>query len=505
MSTKPYSELREKLLEIAHLDSVGHLAEWDQNVSLSEEHKGHKARAGMMGYVAGLKHKMFTGKEFEDVLMRAVEDARGGKLTEDEKFIVLKTLSDLEKEKKLPTEFVAESEKLYAEAHQPWEVAREKSDFSIFEPYLVKIVAAKRREAKFRGYRKSPYDALLDRYEPGLTTEYVTAVFDELKAFLVPFIDDIRSSKVKIQRDFLYGSYPLNKQLAFAKMVIREIGFDLSKGRVDTSTHPFCTNFHPTDVRITTRFDKYDFFNQAFFSLIHEAGHGIYEQALPEEYFGTPLGEYVSMGIHEANSRFWENFIGRSLLFWVYFYPKLQRAFPGQLQGVSLEDFYRAINYVEPGFIRVDADEVTYNLHVAVRIEIEPYLIDGSLKVKEVPHVWNEKMEDYLGLKVKKDADGALQDCHWSGGDLGYFGTYGLGNINGGQLHWAASEQIYDFERQVSEGNFASLREWLRTNIHQHGRRYTPEELIVRATGDKPLPVYLIKYLEDKYSEIYNL
>ena len=355
------------------------------------------------------------------------------------------------------------------------------------------------------GYSKSPYDALMDEYEPGFTCEQAEELFDQLKEFLVPFIQAIKSSRVKIDSKFLSKKYSLKKQSEFVLFVIQKMGFDLDCGGLSETAHPFCQNLHPSDVRLSTRYDENDFVNQALLSAIHEAGHGLYEQGLKEEYFGTPLGEAVSLGIHESQSRLWEIQVGRSMYFWNYFYPKLKKLFPGNLKTKSFSSFYKAINHVSPGFIRCDADEVTYNLHVALRFEIERELIEGNLSVDELPSVWNRKMKEYFGLDVLDDAKGVLQDIHWSCGLFGYFPTYTLGNVYATQIFRAAQKQIPTLDYEIGMGRMLELREWLRMNIHIHGEMYLPEHLILRVTGEKPSAEYLIEHLKNKYSEIYEL
>lgn len=503
MKNDAYSDLRRALLETAYLGHASNLLEWDMEINLPK--LGSGARAEAMGYIAGLQHEKFISKEFEAVLIKAVELEKSGVISGDAGLIVLKTLSDFEKAKRLPSELVEESARLCGEAYQVWVDARAKSDFSIFEPYLAKIIAGKRKEAEYIGYAKSPYDALMDEYEPGVTSEMIFKIFDELKGFLVPFIEKIKYSEVKIDKSFLYRKFSVKKQDEFTRMVVRAMGFDFDKGRLDVAVHPSCSSLHPTDVRITTRFDEKDFLNQALFSAVHEAGHGLYDQGIGEEYFGTALGEPTSLGIHESQSRMWENLIGRSLPFWKYFFPKLRKAFPGQMQGVSLEKFYRAINIVEPGFIRVDADEVTYNLHVIFRVEMERDLIEGNLEVKDCPEVWNRKVKECLGLNVPDDAHGILQDVHWSCGLIGYYHTYSLGNIYSAQFNKTMYEQIPMLEKKVGKGEFGEIREWLRKSIHIHGGRYLPAELITRVTGKNPTSGYFTDYLNKKYSEIYDI
>lgn len=503
MENNAFVNLEKSLTELGYLGSVSALLEWDQNVNVQSG--GHEARANLSGYIAGLKHQKFVSKEFEDVLLKAVEMEKSGGLAPEEIFIIHKTQSNFEKAKKLPSEFVESSAQLFAESYEIWKNARAKSDFSLFEPNLTRIVKAKRQEAEYLGYSESPFDVLMDAYEPGFTSAYVSKLFNELEGFLIPLLDRIKSSKVKIRKDFLSRKFPLDKQTEFIRMLATEIGFDFKRGRFDISVHPFCTSFHPTDVRLTTRYDENDFVNQALLSLVHEVGHGIYEQGLKEEYFGTPMGESISLGIHESQSRLWENLVGRSLPFWKYFFPKLRRTFPDQLRDVSLEEFYKAINFVEPGFIRCDADEVTYNLHVILRFEMGKDLIEGNIDVKDVPRIWNAKIKKYFGLRVPNDAKGSLQDSHWSGGELEYFHTYGLGNLYGPQFFAAAAEKIPSLYKKISRENLLQLRGWLQKNIHVHGQLYKPMELIKRATGEEFGPDYFEDYITEKYSAIYEL
>jgi len=503
MENNAFADLKKALVELGYLGSVSALLGWDQNVNVQSG--GHGARADLTGYIAGLKHHKFTSKEFEDILWKAVEFEKTGSLTSEESFIIRKTRSDLTKAKKLPSEFVESSERLFAASHEVWANARARSDFSLFEPYLVRIVSSKRKEADYLGYLHSPYDALMDDYEPDFTSYTVSQLFKELKAFLIPFISSISESKVKIRKEFLNRRFPLEQQSEFIRTVAKSMGFDFTKGRLDTSIHPFCESLNSADVRLTTRYDEKDFINQALMSVIHETGHGLYEQGLRSEWFGTPLGESISLGIHESQSRLWENLIGRSLPFWKYFFPKLQKTFPDQLRDVSLEEFYKALNIVKPGFIRVDADEVTYNLHVIMRFEIERDLIENRLEVKDLPGVWNAKMKKYFGLKVPNDAQGVLQDIHWSCGAFGYFHTYALGNLYAAQFFAAAQEKIPTLDKKITKNSLLELREWLRKNIHVHGELYLPKDLILRVTGGTFGSDYFEDYISEKYSAIYEL
>ena len=493
--------LRDKLLELQHLGSVSALLGWDQQVNVPD--KGHEARAQLMAHISGLYHRSFISSEFEMVLTKAKEIMDRGGLNEDEVCIVRETLCDFVKSKKLPNEFVDELSLTCARAHDFWVRARKNSDFSLFAPYLEKIVELKKQEARLVSPNDPPYDVLLDDYEPGLTSGEAEKVFVELKRFLVPFVAKIVNSSTEVNDSFLKGPWAIRKQRKFTRMVLNRIGFDQEAGHMGISPHPFCESLHPSDIRITVRYKKDDFIEQCLMSAIHESGHGMYEQGLPVEYFGTPRGEAVSLGIHEFNSRLWENYIGRSRLFWEYFFPELKLYFSEVLTGVSLESFYRAINRVKPSLIRVDADEVTYNLHVIFRFEIEKDLIEGRLSVNDLPRAWNRKMADYFGIEVDKDANGVLQDVHWSEGMFGYFPTYALGNLYAAQFYNSALGDLP--EKLRPEEFFKFLLGWLRTNVHSKGKLYSAAELVKRVTGEELSVHYFQEYLEYKYSEIYDI
>ncbi len=461
-------------------------------------------RAKIISTLATVVHEKLTSPEFEKLITKLKDLSEAGKLSREEKCVVRETWRDFSREKKLPKEFVRKLARTVSEAHHIWVEARRKSDFGMFRPQLEKLVALKRQQASFLGYGKSPYDALLDIYEPNAKAEDLSLVFAELKDFLVPFKKKIVNSSIEIDPGVLQGDFDIDKQKKFGREVVLKMGYDLESGRIDESVHPFTQEFSPGDVRITTRFDK----NNLFYSLlstIHEAGHALYEQGLREEHFGTPLGESLSLGIHESQSRLWENFVGRSLPFWEHWYPRLQEIFPEPFSGIPLRNFYEAINAVRPSLIRTEADEVTYNLHIIVRFEIEKELIEGALEVKDLPEVWNQKIRDYLGLAVPDDARGVLQDVHWSGGSFGYFPTYTLGNLYAAQFYDAAKKQILNLEEEISRGRFEHLLEWLRKNIHVHGRFYFQDELAMNATGEKLNSRHFTDYLSKKYGEIYSL
>jgi carboxypeptidase Taq len=409
---------------------------------------------------------------------------------------------------RLPRSLVEELARTTSLAQQEWIIARRKGDFGHFRPWLEKVVHLKQREAECLGDGTISYDALLDEYEPGATSQEISRLFVALRGALVPLVEAILGSRVRpdpaVVRRSGAGGYPLDRQRIFGEAVAAVVGFDFRRGRLDTTAHPFCTGIGPGDCRITTRYDPADF-SEALFGILHETGHGLYDQGLDPEHFGTPMGEAVSLGVHESQSRLWENAVGRSRPFWDHVFPLAQRIFHEALAGVSLDDFLFAINRVEPSLIRVQADEVTYNLHVLLRFELEQALLSGDLPAGDVPAAWNEAMHRLLGLMPPGDADGCLQDIHWSTGLFGYFPTYTLGNLYAAQLFAAAGAELGDLGPAFSRGEFAPLLEWLRARVHRHGRRYRPARLIEHATGAPPDPKPLIDALRTKYGALYRL
>ncbi len=495
-------QFREKLLELAYLQSTLCVLEWDKLVNVPKE--GQEARTAASAYLTTLRHKKLVSPEFEGTLMQAKELMDSGALEPDECCIVRETLRGFEKEKRLPTEFVTELARVCGEAYQHWVEARKNSDFAMFAPDLKKIVGLKREEAKLLGFESSPYDALIDNFEPYTTSAGISQLFSELKAFLVEFITRIKGSRIKINGSVLRCDCPVEEQSRFVKMVAREIGYNFNAGRLDTSVHPFSISFHPTDARITSRWDRHNIM-EGITSVVHESGHSMYEQGLLAGNYGTPMGEYVSLGIHESQSRMWENIIGRSRHFWRYFYPRLRKTFPAAFGATSLEVFYRALNSVKPSLIRTDADEATYNLHIILRFEIEKALIEGSIEVEDLPSIWNRKVKEYLGIRVPNDAKGVLQDIHWSGGSFGYFPTYALGNLYAAQFYAAARKDMPDLEKEIARGRFDGLHEWLKKSIYVHGKLFSASELAQRVTGEGLNSKYFINYISQKYSEIYGL
>jgi carboxypeptidase Taq len=403
---------------------------------------------------------------------------------------------------RVPSSLVAELSKARAEAQQAWRQARRNDDFSQFAPHLERLVELSVEKAEAIGYEDEPYDALLTEYEPGRTTAEVASLFDALRDDLVPLVDAIDDSP-QVENAILRGTYPQSTQREFGHSVIEDFGYDFDRGRQDVSAHPFTTAFSANDVRLTTRYDE-DNVASALFSTIHEAGHGLYEQGIDPALDRTPLGEATSLSIHESQARLWENHVGRSRPFWRRYLPRLKDAFPDALGDAALDPFYRAINRVEPSLIRVEADEVTYNLHVMLRFELERGLIDGSVSVNELPERWNDAMDAYLGVVPETDANGVLQDVHWSQGAFGYFPTYTLGTLTAAQLMEAIQDDLPDLTGHIADGHFEPLLGWLRTHIHQHGRILEAPDLLDRATGASLSAAPWLRYVRDKFGALYD-
>jgi carboxypeptidase Taq len=411
---------------------------------------------------------------------------------------------DYAKARKVPSQLVAEFARVTALAYEAWTRARAQSDFTMFQPHLEKVVELNVRLAEALGHQDRIYDPLLDQFEPEMKTAQVAAIFKDIKAELLPFVKAISVRTEAVNDSVLHRIYDVQKQWDFGVQVIQDFGFDFTKGRQDKSIHPFTTSFSIGDVRLTTRFDP-NYLPTALFGTLHECGHGLYEQGVSPSLERTSLDDGASLGIHESQSRMWENLVGRSREFWSHYFPRLKTVFPEHLNGVDLEAFYRAINHVEPSFIRVEADEVTYNLHIMLRFELENEMLEGKVKIADVPEAWNAKMETYLGILPPDDAQGVLQDIHWSGGTLGYFPTYSLGNLISVQLFDKAKADIPSLMDQIAAGKFDELLSWLRVNVHQHGRKYTPAELVKRVTGHELTAANYIAYIKAKFSDIYRL
>lgn len=483
------------------LSAIGGLLSWDQETMMPA--KSGSARAEQSAAIAGVIHEKFVNPETGKLLRELY--SKIDSLSPVEAANIRERLRDYEKSTRLPSALVRDLARAASLAQASWIEARKKSEFSIFAPWLKKTVELKRKQAQAYGYEDHPYDALLDDYEPQMTVKELDPIMEELRLGLIPMVKAICESKINFDTKAILGKYPAHIQQILCHELMESLGVDRNASRLDQSAHPFCAGISPPDdVRITTRFDECDF-SQAFYSVLHESGHALYEQGLLEKYFGTPMAESVSLGIHESQSRLWENIIGRSLPFIRFILPRIKRRFPGMLKNMTPKVLFGIVNHVSPNLIRIESDEVTYNPHIMLRYEIEKNLLTGDIKVKDLPSVWNEMMNKYLGIRPKKDAEGVLQDTHWASGLFGYFPTYLLGNIYSAQLWHRILIDIPHVESMILKGRFRPILDWLRTKIHRHGRRYSPKELLRKTTGNLPDGKYLLEYLGNKYGKIYDV
>jgi carboxypeptidase Taq len=496
-----YLELIQRVRDCRMLESCSSLLGWDERTYMPR--KGSPHRADQMALLARMAHEMLTAPALGELLSK-VETSAPPALDSIEAANLREIRRAYDRAVKLPRELVEELARVTTQAQQVWQQARHDDNFPAFKPWLERIVKLKRQEAQAVGYREVPYDALLDEYEPGATTAEVTRVFAQLRAALVPLVSSILQSGKKPKTEILERHYPVDRQVIFGQAAAAAIGFDFSAGRLDVTTHPFCSTPGPGDIRLTTRYNPRHF-TEGFFGILHETGHGIYEQGLPAEHFGTPSGTAASMGIHESQSRLWENQIGRGRPFWEHFLPRARQVFLDSLCGVTLDDWMFAINEVRPSLIRIEADEATYNLHIILRFELEQALVSGDLEAADVPGAWNEKFQQLLGLTPPSAAQGCLQDIHWSFGGLGYFPTYTLGNLYAAQFMEQARVDVTGLDADARRGEFGGLKTWLNEKIHRHGQRWRAAELCRRITGRELSPGPLLAYLRGKYSECYGL
>ena len=495
-----YRELARRMKEATAIGAAAGLAGWDQETMMPSKAAG--ARAEQQAALAGVVHEKFVDPKVGK-LIRELKRAPK-KLTADERACVREWDRDYTRAIKLPADLVRELARVTSLAQDAWIKARKASSFKSFAPWLEKVVKLKLKEAEAIGYRDHPYDALLDAYEPEMTVHELDPIVDGLKDGLVPIVKRILSSRSKPDSRVLARRYPEAEQEKLCLDTMRILGLDGEASRLDRSAHPFCCGLAPTDVRITTRYDE-RWLPQALYGVIHETGHALYEQGLPMKRYGTPLCEGVSLGIHESQSRLWENVIGRGRPFVKFMLPRLKKRFGAQLRGVNEREFYRALNRVKATPIRVESDEVTYNLHIVLRYELEKRLLTGDIGVKDLSRLWNESMRRLLGIAPKDDAEGVLQDTHWAQGLIGYFPTYLLGNLTAVQLWRRMHSDIAGLDAKIAKGKLTPALDWLRSKIHRHGRRYTPSDLIRRATGQPLDPAYFLDYLRTKYGEIYGI
>ena len=500
--TEVLGQFKARMATIKRLSEAASLLGWDQQTFMPQG--AAAGRGEQSAALSTLIHEMFVSGETETLLASAERETASADPDSDEVRMVAAVRRDYDRETRLPSDLVAELSRHRAVSHSIWVKARKENDFQAFAPALEKVLELTRRRAECLGYGEHIYDALLDGYEPGMKQSDVARMFADLKPSLVALVRAIGSTTRPTDDSLLHRSYPVDTQRKITLGLAAEFGFDFTRGRQDEAAHPFCSGFNRDDVRITTRFDP-DYLGQALYATLHETGHGLYEQGYPVQYDSTPLGLSSSLGIHESQSRLWENLVGRSRPYCEYVFPRLQAAFPESLEGESAEAFYRAVNTVRPSLVRVEADEVTYNLHIMLRFEMECELLSGALAVKDLPETWNARMQSYFGLTPPDDTSGVLQDVHWSEGLIGYFPTYALGNLVSGQLWSAIHAAIPDIEGRIGRGEFADILEWLRANIHRHGRKYLPNELVQMATGEPLTSRYYLDYLTGKYGEIYGL
>jgi carboxypeptidase Taq len=496
-TTTLYEQYVTELQQIADIRYAVALLQWDQETYMPPS--GADFRSRQIATLSELAHIRFTQDSFGQLIktLRQRND-----LSDDQACNIALSSYDFDQQVKLPPAFVRKSSETTSRSFHAWMDARKANSFTPFSPMLEELVGLKKQEADLLGYSGSPYNALLNQYERGCTTDLLDAAFSQLLPPLQALLQKI--SKCDQVDDQLPRQYfPEVDQWQFGMDVLQKMGFDMKAGRQDRSEHPFTINFNSRDVRITTRIDEQDLGNMTW-STIHELGHALYEQGLPESQYGLPLGEYASLGIHESQSRLWENNVGRSMAWTHYFLPVLKQYFPGQLGNTSEEHFYRAINRVKPSLIRTEADELTYHFHVIIRYEIEKSLIEGSLAVKDIPDCWREKYRKYLGIEVPDERSGCLQDVHWSHGSFGYFPTYSMGSLYAAQFYNAAEIAIPGLEDHLKSGNFNILLNWLRKNIHINGRRYTSEELCQKITGEGINIRHFMQYVTNKYRFIYT-
>jgi carboxypeptidase Taq len=512
-----YGELIRRSRELATLASCSAVLGWDEQTYMPSGGAAH--RGNQMALLAGLQHERATDPRVGELLA----SLEGSELAAEPESVEAANIRELrrsyERRVRLPRALVEELARTTSMAQSEWVAARAASDFARFRPWLETIIRLRRQESACLAGNQTPadggaapagsaYDPLLDEYEPGAKSADLAVLFDALRRELTPLVAAIGESAVRLAEPgsgaILKRSYPRDRQRIFGEAVAAAMGFDFRRGRLDVTVHPFCTGIGPGDCRITTRFDEHEF-SDAFFGILHEVGHALYEQGLDDAHHGTPMGEAVSLGVHESQSRLWENLVGRGRAFWAFWLPMARRIFHEALADVSLQAFYAAVNRVSPSLIRVRADEATYNLHIIVRFELEQDLLAGNLAVGDLPAAWSQKYREYLGVAPVDDAEGCLQDIHWSAGLIGYFPTYTLGNVYAAQLFAAARAELGDLDEAFARGDFGGLLGWLREKVHRQGQRYRAADLVERVTGSRPDHRPLIDSLRRKYAELYGI
>ncbi len=491
------TRLKARLADVNALHAAVAIMDWDQQTFMPEG--GAEARAQHVSQLSRLAHELLTADEVGTWLERSAGEVAPGS---DDAALARVVKRDFDLATKIPSALVAKKSKLAAEGHEIWVRARANNDFVSFAPFLEQLLDIVREEANHLGYEHEPYDALLDQYEEGATADDCRRMFATLKENTVGLVRDITTHGVAVDDHLLCGEWDIARQKRLTEMMVKDIGFDFTRGRQDTAPHPFCTGWSIGDIRLTTRFQ--DHVCSSIFSSLHEAGHGMYEQGSPKAWDLTPLAGGVSLGIHESQSRLWENIVGRSKPFWKRYLHELHAEFPS-LAAIYLDEFYRLVNKVQPSLIRVEADEVTYNLHVMVRFELECDMLNGTLAVKDLPAAWNAKYKEYLGVDVPSDSKGCLQDVHWSMGSIGYFPTYSMGNLLSYQIWNTLQQDIPNTDELIEKGEFGPILRWLQEHVYSQGRKYAPKELVMRVTGKPMQADDYVEALNKKYRDIYRI
>jgi carboxypeptidase Taq len=482
-------------------EAVG-LIYWDMRTGAPK--KGLNIRSEVVGELSTELFRMSISEEMGAYLQILTTPEQLELLDPISKKMVTESKKEYDRSKKIPEEKYQHYVVLTAQAETIWEKAKDHNDFAMFQPYLEKIVATNIEFIELWGYEGDKYNTLLDMYEPGMTVQKLDEVFGALRERIVPLLQAIQASSHLPDRAFLDQEFAKEKQKQFSLFILQQMNYDFEAGRLDETVHPFATGLNPGDVRITTRYLPKDVVS-ALFGTIHEGGHALYEQNISEELTGTNLSGGTSMGIHESQSRFWENVVGRSREFWARYFGDLQKTFAGQLDQIDAETFYRAINHIQPSLTRIEADELTYNLHIMVRYEIEKGLINGTIQVADLPQVWNAKYQEYLGVTPATNSEGVLQDVHWAGGSFGYFPSYALGNMYAAQITNTLKKQFPQVDEWIASGNLEPIKQWLTEKVYRHGKLLTPSEIIKQVTGEELNPDYLVGYLEHKYQALYGL
>ncbi len=500
--TPEYHALLEKVYEINDLNKAQAVLSWDKEVNMPP--LGLAARVQQMTTLSRLTHTMSTSDEMGQLIEDAAASLNGAAYDSNEASLLRLLKKNYEDARKVPSDYIIRAAQLSGKAHAVWAQARAENDYASYEPWMAQVIEMCQELADYYGYEDEKYDALLDKYEVGMKTADVRAIFDASKAALVPLREAIEERGTAVSDALVHQNFDIDKQKEFARYIAAEIGYDFERGHLGTVVHPFATSFSRDDARITTRWYPH-FLNPSLFGTLHESGHAMYEQGTHPDLARTPLARGTSLGIHESQSRMMENLVGRNRGFWQAHFPKLQSLFLAQLGGATAEDFYRAINKVQPSYIRVEADELTYNFHIILRFELEQAMLNGELAAKDLPSAWNARMEDLLGITPPTDSKGCLQDVHWTRPGFGYFPTYALGNLYAAQFMETAVAQFPAIESELAAGKTTTLLAWLRENIHQHGRKFTPGELVERVTG-KPLSHdAFMRYATAKFNDIYDL